>query len=312
MSLAESIKQYYFDNLDTLPKDKQFHFASRILSWDGDEAAAGVLRGLRSDFAPKPGHSTAKAMLLGLLDYKSTASINAPELRRPYFDQYPRLRSLNLALFRTRHLGVVYGVDLKSELLEVLDRAELDLLAEKLVSDYPALRILSTYAINFLYMHKVFLSHNKTFIDLGNIIKAAKGYDLDDKAQVQLLIYLFTHCVIGETNFYAGKVSPAQLPLLQQMLKQLERLIGEKYPLINLDNKLEFLVSCRICDYETPLVGEIHAECAKSVSPLGTFLIDRFNLNAQKNKTSVEDSEHRNVLYLMSCSDYSPHSTFVG
>ncbi|MET1033374.1 MAG: hypothetical protein ABWX94_02655, partial [Candidatus Saccharimonadales bacterium] len=122
----------------------------------------------------------------------------------------------------------------------------------------------------------------------------------------------YTHCIIGESNFYTRTIPDYAASIYRDMLTSLEVLITEHFDDINLDNKLEFLVCCRICSYETDLFDRIYEECSKSLSPNGTYLIDTHNGHtAQQNRTSLQASEHRNVLFLLSCSPYRPHSTLV-
>ena len=137
------------------------------------------------------------------------------------------------------------------------------------------------------------------------------GYDRANKQDIQLLIYLYTHCIIGESNFYTRTVDPRSMNVFTIMLQELEAVISQQFESINLDNKLEFLVCCRICDYQTQLYERIMQECVASISEEGTFLVDRLNTNGQADRSSFEKSEHRNVLFIMSGSAYKPHSTLV-
>ena len=95
------------------------------------------------------------------------------------------------------------------------------------------------------------------------------------------------------------------------MLDTLEDLIDNNFDKINLDNKLEFLVCARICHYESNLFKRIYEECEKSISPEGIFIIDRHNQNVQKDRSNFTSSEHRNVLFIMSTTEYLPHSTLI-
>jgi hypothetical protein len=144
------------------------------------------------------------------------------------------------------------------------------------------------------------------YFELKQVLKIADDYDLSDKTQIQLFLYLLTHCIIGETNFYTQRISAAKLKQTNTLLAKMEEVVTSHFELINLDNKLEFLVCCKLCDYQTPLFDTIYEECDKSVGIAG-YLVDTHNLNPQSSKMSLEDSEHRNVLYIMSRSAYDPH-----
>lgn len=91
------------------------------------------------------------------------------------------------------------------------------------------------------------------------------------------------------------------------MLRYIEALIADNFILINLDNKFEFLVCCKVLGYSSRLSGQIIAEAEQSFSDSGDFLIDKFNENIYPNKNSFELSEHRNVLFIMSSTAY-PHA----
>jgi hypothetical protein len=310
MDLSQAIKKYYFDHIGELPEDKRFHFASRIAAWEGDADAIKLLGDLRSFMVPSS-PAEMDVLLDRLLGTPLSPRINARVIRTPFFEKYPRLYGVHNALFRVRHLKSVYGVDAKPAFLEKVGQVNLDRLSENLAHDDEAVRILSTFAVNFFFLYKFILMGQKDFLDLDNIIRIASGYDMRNKKHTQLLIYLFTHCIIGETNFYTQTIDPGRLNKFTRMLGILEAVISDNYDLINLDNKLEFLVACRICDYSSNLFEEIYRECDESLSHEGHFLIDQHNKNAQEDRKSFERSEHRNVLYIMSRTSYSPHSTLV-
>ncbi len=311
MDLAEVIKQYYFDNQNRLSNDKQFHFASRIAAWQGDERAYEILEQLKTYIVPNPSPDGITGTLKAILEKRQTGRRNAHELRQTYFQKYPSLWGTHLALFRVRHLEYIYGTDAKVQLFELVSRNELDQFADKLIGDDEAVRVLSTFAINFIYLYTQILLGDREYINPQHFIDISDGYDLSQKEHLQLLIYLFTHCVIGETNFYIRPIDRDRMPTYHKMLEILDKIIKENYELINLDNKLEFLVCCRICSYKTGISKKIYAECHRSISSEGHFLVDSDNQFGQESRKSFEKSEHRNVLFIMSVSPYSPHSTLL-
>lgn len=311
MDLSKEIKQYYFDNIASLPPSKQFHFASRIGAWCGDTEAYDLLLQLKKYLAPDPSPSGLKRTVAAIVDGKRLSKTNAHDLRLPYFKKYPSLRNIDAALFRVRHLETVYGIDSRDAFLNCVDKASLDNLATKLENDDEAIRMLSTFAINFLYLYKGLILEQQKDINPQLFINIGQDYDNNKPKHLQLLIYLFTHCIINETNFYVRDIPSTRLPDYIQMLKILEPLIERAFEDINLDNKLEYLVCCRICNYDTPLFKRIFLECRKSLSNKGTFLIDRHNSNIQADRETFSKSEHRNVLFIMSSSGFKPHSTLI-
>lgn len=297
-STASTVRDYYYAHFGALPQDKQFHFVSRLGSWNNDTQALDKLEALRPTFATPD----IKGDLRRLIAHPPTAKINAIERRAPYFAKYPQLRGYMLALFRVRHLLFHYDIDARDILLDIVAKDELYTLSDALQNDHEAVATLSTYAINYIYLVEMILfpSNDRPLHSfLADVLALAATYD-DTPEDSLLLIYLFTHCIIGASNFYQSKVSLENTPEYRTMLEIIETRIAAHFTAINLDNKFEFLVCCRLTDFTTNLDGRIQRETEQSYSPNGTFLIDTVNTAGQSNKTSFADSEHRNVLYIMS------------
>lgn len=306
--LTNKILSYYLDHIEELPEDKQFHFASRLAAWNGDEAAYALLKKLKPTIDSSTNY---RAIFTEILHREQSGQRNAHERRVPYFAKYPDLYGVHLALFRLRHLKSIYGIDATESFFACYDRSKLKKLLTDLVNDKSALRNLSTFAINTLYLsHKIALpTYPLAREHLYNV--GFSGYDMSNKQDLQLFIYYYTHCIIGESNFYTQLINETLLPLYTSMLEKLESVIHDNFTSINLDNKLEFLVCARICNYKTDLEATIYDECDRSVSDDGVFLIDKHNDNIQNDRMSFEKSEHRNVLFIMSSSEYNPHATIV-
>jgi hypothetical protein len=312
--LHDAVRTYYLSHSKALTKDKQFHLYTRLGAWEGNQTALTKLGTMKPAYVPEPPSTEALATgLKKILKKRPSGSSNATHLRQKYFDAFPTLRATNLALFRVRHLEAVYGIDARPALQTLHPVQELLDLKEQLLADADAMRILSTFAINYIYLVEKIIRQNSdpTAIPLDDIYRLSDGYNLDDPTHVQLLIYLYTHCIIGDSNFYTKYVPKPALAVYLRMLDRLAGIISERYDSINLDNKLEFLVCARICGYKTDLFERIQAECDASVSPKGTFLIDTQNTYHQQAKKTFQTSEHRNVLFVMSGSPFVPHKTLV-
>lgn len=303
MDLINRVRQYYLVHFDALPTDKQFHFASRLAAWEDLPAAWDKLQLLRHTMAPE---GEIEKSLASLLHNPPEAKINAANTRQPYFEQYPELRPFMLALFRVRHLQEIYDIDARKITLKLVPYERLANIARQLTHDEEAISILSTYAVNYLYLldHILFPDKQNSFLAVQQLYDIGKAMQSSEPEKIQLLIYLYTHCIIGESNFYVWPIRPQYKDIYQQMIEDLEELIGQHFHSINLDNKLEFLVCSRILGYTSKLESKIYNECAQSVSNEGTFLVDTFNNFTQSEKTSFSDSEHRNVLFIMSGSVY--------
>jgi hypothetical protein len=307
MTLHDHIRDYYFAHLEELPVDKQFHFASRLAAWEQDDRALAALDRLRPQFVPDfPADGALREMLQEVVAHPPKLSLTSNE-RAAYFDRYPRLRGIEAALFRVRHWLALYDIDARDVLLELLPEEQLDTLEYDLLKDKAALRTLSSYAVNFIYLYERMVLGRcaKDDLDLTNLYKIGSGYNLKDTDALRLFIYFGTHCIIADTNFYIQEVPGFALPVYRKMLIRLEQAIAGQYDQISLDNKLEFLVCARILDHKSPLFERIYAECEDSLSEAGSFLVDRHN-RYKGTGTSFAESEHRSVLYIMSSSAYRP------
>lgn len=309
MQIAPLVYRYYLDRKNELSNDKRFHFATRTAAWFGYPESYELLK-LSYDYIVQPGLSIEE-VIGNVYRTPQTGRRNAHELRQPFFEKYPKLYGAHSALFRVRHLQEVFGIDARSALYSAIPKDELTQLRDQLLADTEATKTLSTFAINFYYLLERVVLENPTSLPVNDFLELGKTYDTTDKQQVQLLIYFYTHCIIGESNFYVNRIPTELLPLYIKMLQIIEPLIDSSFDDINLDNKLEFLVCARICNYDTPLFEKIYQECERSISPEGTFLIDVHNTNAQADRNDFVKSEHRNVLFIMSTQPYEPHSTRV-
>jgi hypothetical protein len=309
MQLANDVYHYYFTNRNQLSDDKLFHFATRTAAWLGRDESYELLR-QSTPYIVQPGRSIYE-VVADVYNTPQTGRRNAHELRQPFFEKYPKLYGAHLALFRVRHLQEVYGIDAREALFAAISKEELLKLRDQLLADTDALKILSTFAINFCYLLERVVLKNPTSLPLESFLELGNTYDTSSKEQAQLLMYFYTHCIIGESNFYVKKIPTETLPIYLEMLKRIEPLLEANYTDINLDNKLEFLVCARICGFETPLFDRIYTECHESISHEGTFLVDIHNSNAQEDRNDFVKSEHRNVLFIMSTEPYKPHSTLI-
>lgn len=305
MQLADTIRDYYFSHLGEISEAKQFHFCSRLAAWDNDPQALEFLTAYRQRYVPTPcTPETLQATLSELINNPPAMPANAAKLRNAYFNKYPWLRGLELALFRVRHWLVIYGVDARPVLFNIVPRRQLIAYKNALLEDEEAMRILSTYAVNYIYLlERVVLQHGHAeAINVAALSNMAAGYDTSDVLHLQLFIYYYTHCIIADSNFYESALLPELLPEYKKMLGTLDNIIDAHFADLSLDTKLEFLVSARICGYRSMVTDRIFEECHQSCSPDGTYLIDTHNAFAGRDdKKSLDASEHRNVLYIMAC-----------
>lgn len=298
--LSNSILEEYLTNLDSLPFDKKFHFASRLYLWNNSKDLADALKEFKAEFTadnnPKRILDTVYANSLAAPVHGSK---NASELRTPYFEKYPTLKTTVLLLFRITFMLHIYGIDARSLLFDYFSRESLDALENDLRNDKPALAILSTHAVNFIYLYNLVIKEKET-VSTEDFFKVVDAYNLQDPIHLQLYIYLFTHCIIGQSKFYYQNVEAAHKEPYLKMQQQLEKLVADHFVDINMDNKFEYLVCCKILGTTSKLEDKIFQEAERSLSENGCFIIDRHNNNPQAANIDLPSSEHRNVLYIMS------------
>ncbi|HUC90248.1 MAG TPA: hypothetical protein VMR45_05590 [Patescibacteria group bacterium] len=307
MNLAQKITEYYFDHLEDLPLQKRFHFANRLATWASDPSALKIVSELRASIVQDDaGHKNFVGLFQKMIakSYTTDPHMSAYQQRVPYFIKYSPVYGLESALFRLHYLEALYGLDERQAFEKVVGINDLLALEEKLLFDSQAVRLLSSYAVNFSYLlHNVLLKDDKTSPKI--FYQAAQNYDISDPESLRLLAYLYTHCIIADSNFYTRTIPEESLAIYISMLKKLEQHIGGQYYQFSLDVKLEFLVCARICNYGSNLAAKINDECQNSLSDEGTFIVDAHNAHAlNSHKRSFAGSEHRNVLFIMSTQPY--------
>jgi len=299
MDLRQQIESYYFEHFGELAPDKQFHYASRLASWRKNPRAYKAIADLE-DYMTNGGNidSALKDVLASRIK-----NIYAKQERQVYFDKYKSLFGLHNAFFRIRHLKEFYGLDARDVLLKLVDYQELENLYNDLAGDQAALRILSRFAVDYLYLFEQLFDHPR--LDPGLIYSQKEHYDLTDPVQRHLFIYLFTHAIIADSNFYQRLIPPDQVALYTDMLKELENLFqdGSDY---KMDTKFEFLVACRLCGYGSSLFGSFEAQAAASLDPSSSYIIEPSADSPNEGINDFNRSEHRNVLFVMSGSAYDP------
>ena len=301
MDLSETVKQHYLARFAELPADKQFHFASRLAAWQNDPLAKAKLEHLAAYMVPDK--SELEPVLRKILNDKPRRPY-AYDLRRPYFQKYPQLFGIHNAMFRVRHLKEIYGVDARDGLVSLVGNDVLSVLYNNLCRDESAIRVLSRFAIDYIYLYEIIFEENRGF-DPERLPDIARGYDLSGDEQTHLFMYLYTHAVIADSNFYAKKMPGDRQGLYKAMLRELEGILDKRTG-VKFDNRFEFLVAARICGLDTRLSEKIDRDAQQSLDPTGNFIIDEINGPPSVYLNSSAGSEHRNVLYVMSRSAYRP------
>lgn len=305
---SKTIKQYYDNNFDKLDFDAKFHYASRMYLWLGEKKYLKELTNLKSQFIGNNYKETRK-LLKELKNSNNAGYVRQEGLRRKYLNKYENLSSYNRLLSKNLFMKTVYNEDISDHILELIKKDELVYLLKKMEKDHNAVAILSTYFVNYFYFSKFIFSqkkYNNKFVDPDFFFKIyKKEYNSKNKNEVELMIYLLTHVIICESDFYSKKINQENKPVLLEMICELEKLIEDKFGEISFDNKLEFLVCCKLLSYQSFLTEEIFNEVNSSVKGK-TYIEDIYNNNFDRFQDPFSRfAEHTNVLYIMASSDYS-------
>ncbi len=305
MQLNSIVKNTYLLRFEEMTLEYRLHFASRLYSWSHDSDAEALLDQLKDEIVPptlEQRRENLFSIQTELINKDYERDVNDYARRKPFFDRYPQLLLLHSALFRIRHWYCIYDIDERPLLYELIPKTEVQKLLNELQEDKEAQRALSTYYINTMYLYKKLYQDDAVqAINPQAILELGQTYDRSNRADVQILIYLYTHCILGETLFYYQPIQQHQ-ESYREMITELDALISTYYDTINLDNKFEFLVCARICGISSTQEMRIYEEAERSLNG-ENFIVDTYNQNSNPNKQSFMMSEHRNVLYIMSCSN---------
>jgi hypothetical protein len=300
--IYKTVLQTYTARFGELSKRGQFHFASRLYLWHQLPETAAWLEMLQPDFTAneQPLQSLAQLMAEPLPILKQTA-----ELRNPYFTRYPQLRSYERIMFRLLFLHTIYGFDSRQYLYRVLPKESVLELYQALLADQEALCKLSSYAINFLYLVDRFgHQDNASAIQPKQLLGLAQTqFTSDSPLERQLECYFYTHCILAETLFYSRALPSHNLHYYLAMLEIVEITIQSYFETTKLDICYEFLVCCRILNYQTQLEGLILDRTERSMHAEG-FIAEP--LNEPNKPSTLQNSEHRNVLFIVSQLPYQP------
>jgi len=298
LSLAALVREEYDSQIHLLG-NKQFHFLSRLFLWTGANIYQKLLTDLKKDYigASKADYEATLHKVYTTLP-EHGPRMAGKEARMPYFTKYPKLEPYLNLLFKNLFAQKLYQVNLRPLVKKIVTDDQFLALKKNLEQDQGALRILSTHAINYLYLLEFYLGTEEGKTDSAAYLEAGDSYSNDS---FELQIYFFTHCIIGASRFYSEDIKDCDLDTYTAMLKKVETIIQDHFPEISLDNKFEFLVCARLCRFSTSLEQPILDEASRSLSPDGNFLIDRENTKAApEERNDFVGAEHRNVLFITS------------
>jgi len=298
------IHEYFYNNIEFFPSDK-FHFLSRMALWFNDENAFNYLQDYKLKYSGTSESSLKEKLIKEMAEVMpdKLPLKRKTVLRMEYLKKYPNIKAYSLVLSKWLWMKNIYKTDISHLVEELLDKELVYQMFSQLLQDDLAIKILSTVAINFVYYCRNFYKEDSRFtFSPSKFLELGKSdYEL---SQNDLKIYLLTHAIIGESEFYNQAIVDDKETYLE-MIKYLDGYIHENYFSISLDNKIEFLVCAKMLDFETKTKNLIDEEAKRSFSNLGNYLVDKINDRGfYKTSDCLYKAEHRNVLYLMSRSAY--------
>lgn len=302
------VREYFDTNMHGLSREKRFHYAYRMYMKTGDEQYLEVLDSLRSWNLPQTSEERKNYFQKVLSDTDSI--VRHQELRKDALSKYSFVVPVMSAILRVLYEDTLYQNDTRLELRESIDQMiGIDVLAQKstaLLNDTESLFALSTYGINVLYLLEYLFENDDRFtVDRRTLIsqwlETEKVYsEHDNEAWAYLSGYYLTHCIIGETLFYRKEIDAEIKALYSEAVQRIDVILQEQFELFSLDIKCEVLLCAQMLGYELNSSEQILEECEKSLSPIGNFIIDRYNKNSERKLYDFWTAEHRNILYIMS------------
>lgn len=306
-----------FDQAFKTNQNKAFHYYSRMYLWGRDIQYHHRLLELREEYIGLSAKESA-GKLQKIFETNSKTrgkKTKNAEARAPYFAKYPQLTAYTGILFKVLFCETIYQQDLREQAKKFIDEKYMVELYNVLLEDKDALMILSTHAINFLYLARFYSKHNvklsKQLPDpLPALTEIADSYaanksrlGIDQATADQLQLYFVTHIIIGLSEFYNVGVNDLRCSAL---LKVAERTIYKSWASVSLDNKYEFLVAASLCGYNSRLFDPILQDSSNYFSRIGNYLIDPMTSEHYAySKDNIFKSEHRNVLFLMASTSFA-------
>lgn len=293
--IFSEIERSYKKNFERLD-DKKFHFAARLFLWHGDEFAKNKLEQLKSEYIGKNSQEYEEKIGKILNEKHDGEHLLFKHEREKFFVKYPLLKKYNKILFRNLFCETIYGINLREIIDEKIRKEDFVKLRNDLLHDSAAIAALSTHAVNYFYTLDYYLDKEKIPFNPKLFLNISKNEKIfKDKSTSILKVYLLTHCIIGETAFYARDIRRYG-DVYEEMIIELEDIINENYGDISLDNKVEFLVCSILCEKNSYLKERILSDVVAAFDVKKKYFVENKNT---KTKDAFRKGEHRNVLALM-------------
>lgn len=295
MDIFKRVAENYQKNFAKL-EDKRFHFASRLFLWTGDEFAYRQLKKLKAEYIGTTEQDYAEKIKSLLEEDCPNENILFKKEREKFLLRYPLLQKYNKVLFRSLFCETVYGLDIRKIIEQQVKKEELVELRRSLWRDREAVAALSTQAVNYFYGLSHYLREESNPIEPDYFMEVVESEAIiDSKNKAALQVYLLTHCIIGESVFYARCVEK-NIKAYGQMFSKVEEIIAAEYENVSLDSKVEFLVCAKLCQKKSYLEERIFADTEKAFDSRRNYFAEGGKI---KDGSTFRKGEHRNVLALM-------------
>jgi len=308
-SAHQLVEDYYKHGIG-FDSEATFHFASRMWLWSNDEWARQALDDARQQYIGTSGEETGSKIdeMVQKFNTGGMTLSNSKKFREQHFNKFPRIPLYNRLFFKMMFADSIYSTDIRPQIRKHITDEELLETFRQLRADHDAIRVLSTHAINFFYLLKYYFRDNtdmleKIQINPDEFIAISREYndELDKYTAQKMRIYLLTHVIIGESQFYQRRLADEKYA---PIIRELEQIIRDDFSGTSLDNKNEFLVCAKICGVETSLESIILDESANSLSWAGNFIVESNDWGDKNILHSLSQAEHRNVLFIMANKDF--------
>lgn len=300
LTTPKAVTNYYFQHTDFLSREDQFHFYSRLYLYTKDQKYYKKLKGLKGWYIWKT--SALPNIINSLLEnslQKKVALVNRKDYRILAVEKYPLISAYNYILFKTLFTKTVYSFDHRQRIKGLLDDKIFHDYSKRLLEDKSSVFSLSTHAVNFLFLNKWLHEQPIDSHTLRYLLETAQTQSLpNNNATIQSQIYLLTHMIIGASSFYSQKIA-SNVTIYTEILKKIESIIINNYSSVSLDQKNEFLTCTKLLNHKTILKNTILNESHLSLSPHGTYIVDRLNSFKSSSNKDLSLSEHRNILYIL-------------
>lgn len=282
-----TVKDYYYLHFAELNPEKQFHFATRMKNYFKVH-----------DFDDYLINNQPSTNISDIINNNNYSMVNNYDLRKPFFEKYQGIYGIEAALFRVHHLLIEYGIDLRNELVNLYPKDRLYEMADNLINDMDAIGILSTWAINTIYLTEELYPRGKNVIKEMSELVLSSDWDVSPT----LLSYMYTHIIICASGFYIKNLANSKnKECLEKILKKCAKVINNNIDTISLDACVEFLVCCNLVGVQYPELRRKIDSICKDYRKNSPYLI-----NYRRDKTpgsyfhTLNGAEHINALYIMS------------